>query len=148
MTLLLYLQCIAMFQCGQLVHLLLIKIPAVKKRTNAVNKAFLFIEWWKCDWNIIIATQVIGIAIIIGLDQILHWKPEIMDYVKWFFFFMGAFGSTVAMAKFSQYEKSITGLSDIKSNISDHMTGPAITVKDALEKGTFVTGKDVSKPTE
>jgi hypothetical protein len=103
-------------------------------------------EWWKCDWNIIIATQIIGVMIIIGLDQLLHWKPDIMEYVKWFFGFMGAFGSTVAMSKFSQYEKGIVGLADIKSNIADHFTGGTISVKDTLEKGAQAVGHDVSKP--
>lgn len=139
-----YLFCVVMFILGQAAHLFLIKIPAVKARSRAANKTFIFKEWWACDWNIIIGTQVIGALLIFGLDQIIYWKPGVLDYVKWFFAGMGAFGSTIAMAKGSQFEKQLTGLMDIKSNIADTVTGGTITVKDSIAKGSAATGTDVS----
>lgn len=143
-TFFLLIQCVLMFIFGQCVHLLLVKMPALKKRVRAVNKKFLFREWWDEDWNIIIGTQFIGAMVIIGLNEIVAWKPEILEYVRWFFAAVGAFGSTIAMSKYSQYEKTITGLMDIKSNISDTVTGGTTTVAETIEKGTQVTGQDIS----
>lgn len=128
-------QCILMFICGQTVHLLLVKMPAIKKRAGAVNKKFLFAEWWSEDWNIILGTQVIGIMIVLGLNELLNWKPEVLEYVKWFFGAVGAFGSTVAMSKYSQYEKMITGVMDVKANLSDAITGGTTTRAETIEKG-------------
>lgn len=147
MTLSLYIQCAAMFILGQALHLFLIKIPAVKARTRAANKTYLFKEWWNCDWNIILATAVIGCMAILGLDQLLNWKPAILEYVKWFFAGIGAFGSTIAMSKFSQYEKEITKILDFKANISDNVTGGTTTSKQTAERGAEVLGVDVTKPT-
>jgi len=141
----LILQCVLMFIFGQCVHLLLVKMPAIKKRVRAVNKKFLFKEWWNEDWNIIIGTQFIGAMFIIGLDQFLNWKPEVLEYTKWFFAAVGAFGSTIAMSKYSQYEKTVTALVDIKSNTFDTLAGPTESREDAIEKGRDLTGgKDVT----
>jgi hypothetical protein len=138
-------QCILMFIGGQALHLFLIKVPAIKTRARAANKQFIFKEWWECDWNIIIATQIIGALCIIGLNELAQWNPTILAYVRWFFAGIGAFGSTVAMSKFSQYEKELTRVLDIKSNIADVVTGGTKTVKDTIQKGHDATGQDVTK---
>jgi hypothetical protein len=144
MTKSLYIQCVAMFILGQAAHLFLIKVPAVKQRCRAANKPFTWKEWWNCDWNVVIGTQIVGALVIIGLDQLLNWKPFILDYVKWFFAGVGAFGSTVAMAKWSQYEKSLNALLDVKSNVADAITGGTTTVKETVEKGEAATGQEIS----
>lgn len=127
-------QYLIMNLCGQLLHLFLIKVPSQKAKARAVNKTFSWKEWWLCDWNVIVSTQIIFIALIVGWDQFVAWKPEIADVAKWFFLLVGAFGSTVAMAKFSSYEKNLMGLIDIKSNVSDEVTGGTTTVKETIEK--------------
>lgn len=124
MTLWLYTQCVIMFILGQALHVFLIKVPAVKERCRAANKPFSWGEWWGCDWNIIIATAIIGAMLILGLDQLLNWKPAILAYVKWFFGGFGAFGSTIALSKFSQFEKSLVKVIDLKSNIADGIDQP------------------------
>jgi len=119
MTISLYVQCVAMFVLGQALQIFLIKIPAVRERCRVSNKAFTIHDWFGCDWNIVVATFIIGAMLIIGLDQIVHWKPGILDYVKWFFAFVGAFGSNVALAKWSSFEKGLNNLIDIKTDIAD-----------------------------
>jgi hypothetical protein len=144
MTHQMYFFCVLMFILGQALHLFLIKLPSVRERCRAANKPFTMASWWSCDWSIVIGTFVIGCLLIVGLDEIVKWKPGVMDYVKWFFAGMGAFGSTIAMAKMSQFEKSLTDLINIKSNVSDAMTGGTITVKDTIQKGSDATGTDVT----
>lgn len=132
-----------MFIGGQGLHLFLVKIPSIKKRASAVSRPFVWSDWWSCDWNIIIATQIIGGMSIIGLDELVNWKPEILEYVRWFFAGIGAFGSTVAMAKFSSYEKTLTNLIDVKASVSDALTGGTTTVQDTINKGSEATGTDI-----
>lgn len=143
-----YAICVAMFILGQAAHLFLIKIPAVKARCNAANKIFYFKEWFNCDWNIIIGTQVIGALVLLGLKEVITWKPGVIEYVRWFFAGIGAFGSTIAMAKGSQFEKSLTGLLSMKSNVSDTVTGGTHTVNETIQKGTAATGQDVTQPNQ
>lgn len=138
-----YLICAAMSVLGQLAHLFLIKIPSIKNRARAANKAFIFREWWNSDWNVVLGTQVLILMLILGLKEFLTWKPGVIDYVRWFFGLFGAFGSTVAMAKGSSFEKNLTGLIDVKSNVADAVTGGTSTIQDTVQKGTEATGHQI-----
>lgn len=140
-----YALCVAMFILGQAAHLFLIKIPSVKARCRAANKSFYFKEWWSCDWNIIIGTQVIGALVLLGLKELVTWRPGVIEYVRWFFAGIGAFGSTIAMAKGSQFEKSLTGLLSVKSNVSDAVTGGTETVQETIVRGSDATGQNITK---
>ena len=119
MTLSLYIQCVAMFIGGQLLQLFWLKIPSLKKRAKAANYKFSIKEYWAEDWYLIAGTEVLGAMVIIGLNEITHWKPEIIDVVKWFFGGIGAFGSSVILSKLSAYEKKLSEVIDVKTNISD-----------------------------
>jgi hypothetical protein len=141
-----YLYCVVMFILGQAFHLFLVKIPAIKKRCKAANKKFYFTEWWAEDWNVIIGTQVVGAMVILGLKEIVTWKPGVIEYVRWFFAAVGAFGSVVAMAKASQFEANLTHLLSIKSNVSDAVSGRASNAQDAITQGSEATGRDVTTP--
>ena len=141
-----YLICVIMSILGQAAHLFLLKIPAIKQRSRAANKTFYFKEWWAADWNVIIGTQVLIAMLVLGLKEFLYWKPGVAEYVRWFFGLFGAFGSVVAMAKGSSFEKNLVGLLDVKSNIADAVTGGTHTIEETIEKGTEVTGQQV-KPT-
>lgn len=143
-----YFLCIVMSLLGQGLHLFLIKIPALKVRSAAANKQFSFRDWIKCDWNIVIGTQIVIAMFTIGIDEFLKWKPDVVEYIKWFFAAIGAFGSTVAMSLLSKYEKGLMKLLDIKSNIADAVTGGTTTVQETIDKGSFQTGTDVSKKPE
>lgn len=116
----LILQCIAMFIGGQLLQVFLVKLPAVKKRCLNANVEFSFKEYWKEDKYLIIATAIAGGMLIVGLNEIVHWKPVILNYVKWFFATVGAFGSSVVLSRFSVFEKRIQQIVDIKTNIADN----------------------------
>jgi hypothetical protein len=128
---------------GQFLQLLLVKIPMIKRKCNAANKNFSWVDWWNCDWHIVIGTMVLVALLIVGLDEFLNWKPNVLEYIKWFFAGIGAFGSTVTMAYLSKYESQIMALLDIKSNVSDAVTGGTNTVKETVEKGEAATGQEI-----
>ncbi len=123
MTLSLYLQCVAMYILGQAIDLFLFKIPELRKMYANANEDFVWSKYWKSDWNTIIGTQLIGVALVIGFDQITHWKPWIVDYTKWFFGAFGAWGSSIVVAKGSAAKKYIMRVIDNKTNIADKVTG-------------------------
>lgn len=122
MTTSLYLQCIAMFLLGQGVDLFLMKIPELRDLYKKANENFSWHKYWESDWNVIVGTMLFGAMCIIGLDQILKLKPEILDYVKWFFAGVGGFGSAIIVSKWSKCKKYIMGIIDNKTNIADDKT--------------------------
>lgn len=133
MTLWLYAQCIIFFFCGQLLHLFWLKIPALKKRAAAAKRPFSLKEYYKADWHIMAGTQIAGAMLILGIDELTHWKPEILDAVKFFFGGFGAFGSSVMMNKLSVYEKRLLSVIDIKSGVADDQTAKEALISDGEE---------------
>lgn len=124
MTISLYLQCVAMFLLGQATDLFLIKIPEYKKLYNKANEDFSWKKYWQSDWFLIIGTQVVGAMLIIGLDQVIYWKPGILEYVKWFFAGVGLGGSSLILSKWSQCKKYIMAIIDFKTNKADGLPQP------------------------
>lgn len=133
-----------MFLLGQILHLMWVKIPSIKKKAAANNKKFLFDEWLAEDWNLIIGLNVFAMMLFIGLDQILHFKPEIIDYVRWFFAFIGSTGSSIAM-RYSKYDGNLLKMLDIKSNIAGAIIGETQSVQETIDKGSAATGQDMTK---
>jgi len=114
-----YLFCVVMYILGQALQLFWVKIPALKKRCTVANVEFAISAWWKEDWNIVIGNMIFGAILIFALNEVVQWKPIVLDYVKWFFAFMGAFGSSVAMTKWGNFEKMLNTIVDKKTNIAD-----------------------------
>lgn len=141
----LYIQSIFMFILGQVLYLLWIKVPSLKIKAASANKPFSYSDLWECDANVIIGLNVLGISLFIGLDQVLHYKPEAINYLKWLFWLVGAFGCTVGFKYFSRYEKTLISILDKKSNGFDAVMGSATTVKEVIEKAAE-QGIDATKP--
>lgn len=121
MTPWLYIQCVLMFIFGQGFCLFFIDIQHTKKLYKTAQLDFDWKAWWKHDWNIVIGVQFIGAMAILGLDQILHLKPQMLEIVKWFFAFLGAFGSAIG-TRFSQYRKIALDVFDgFMSNKADQV---------------------------
>lgn len=123
MTPKLYGFCVAFWIMGQVVDLMLLTIPELKELYRKANKDFSMTEYWKHDWNKIIGIQVLGAMLILGLDQILHWKPQALEYIKWGFGLCGMIASTVA-GRYGKYKKSIMSIIDKKTNIADGIEEP------------------------
>ena len=104
---------------GQALQVLLIKIPDLKKRAKIANQLFIWKDWWSSDSNLVWGTFAFGAMVIIGFDEVTHYKPEILHAVKWFFAGIGAFGSNFVMAKWSKYGKYFDDVTDEKTNIAD-----------------------------
>lgn len=124
MTISLYLQCSAMFLLGQAVDLFFLKIPEYKSLFKKANEDFSWKKYWQSDWYLIVGTQLIGAMLILGLNEIIQWKPLILNYVKWFFGGVGLAGSALIISKLSQCKKYIMGIIDFKTNKADGIVQP------------------------
>lgn len=125
MTRELYGWCILLFFIGQAATLFLVDIPEHKKLAKTANHDWSWAEWWSKDWNMIIGTQLIGIIVFIVLDEILHFRPGIIDMIKGFFATFGIIASLLA-SKFGSYRKMVMKIMDRKTNYADGKTAEVI----------------------
>ena len=122
MTTELLIWCGVMYLLGQLFHLFVNKIPALKKRATAANYEFKVSDYWKEEWYLVLGALVFGIMLVIGVSEILTWKPEVAKFVRWFFGFVGYFFNSLIVGKLGQYEKKLSNLIDLKTNIADQVS--------------------------
>ncbi len=144
----LYFFCIVMYLLGQALYLFLFTIPSLKQKGRIANKPFTWGDWWACDWNIVIGNFIIAAMLTIGLKEFVRWKPDVLEFVQWFFAGAGMLATSIVQQRLGQFSKGLNSLLDVKANISDTVTGTTTTVKEAVEKGTDVTGQDVSTQTK
>lgn len=119
LTFWLYAQCVLMFLLGQAVDLLLIKIPELRKLWSKSNEAFSWKKYWNSDWNVIIGTFALGAMLFLGLDQIIKFKPWVLDWVKWICGGAGFMMSSIIVSRASRAKKFIMSIIDKKTNIAD-----------------------------
>lgn len=123
MTPKLYALCVAFWFLGQGVDLMLLTIPTLRELFKKANMEFSMKEYWKHDWNKIIGIQLLGIMLILGLEQIIHWKPQVLVYASGSFGLAGMIASTIA-SRYGKYKKAIMSVIDKKTNIADGIETP------------------------
>lgn len=114
----LYLWIVLMFLIGQAVCFFAIDVPTLRELYKKSNETFSLAKWWEHDWNIFITVQLIGITLLIGLPEILHWKPTWIEKIRWGSWGLGFIGSGIA-TRLSKYRKAIFKVVDKKTNIAD-----------------------------
>jgi len=105
---------------GQLFHVLVIKLPALKKRATDANTTFNPAQYFKDDWLALTASLVTILICIFLFDEITGAYPSIVKYAKFFFIFVGYTGSSVLLGALSRADKKIQKVVDTKTNIADH----------------------------
>lgn len=144
MTTSILIECIEMFIGAQILDLLLIQVPKLRRNAAAANKPFKFKEWWSCDWNLILAGPVFMIVVTIGYEELIGFNPAFSKYARWIYAGIGGFGSSILMENWGKYGKNITQLFSLKSNISDVVTGGTTTVQDTIKKGEERLNQDIT----
>lgn len=117
----LYISCFIIGLVGILFHVFVIKLPSVKEQYRVGNKAFSIQQYLADDWIALGGSLVTLIAFVLFIDEVLKWKPAIIDYIKFLFFFIGYTGSSVLLALLSQATKKINSVVDIKTNELDEL---------------------------
>jgi uncharacterized membrane protein len=122
MTSSLYYQCMLAGTLGILFHMLVIKYPDLKKRAAAANSSLTLKSFLSDDWGSMMASFVTVIIGILIVDELLYIKPEMVNYIKFFFATVGYMGSSVLQLVFGIANKKILNIIDTKTNIADGVT--------------------------
>lgn len=121
MTLHLYLACFAIALIGMALNTAL-KMKSLQDKARAANVEFKPGKYFSDDWLSITASLLTIIMFLLFLDNILKWKPAVIDYVKIGFAFIGYTGSDIASRLFGVVNKKINNVIDTKTNIADNVT--------------------------
>jgi hypothetical protein len=115
----LYIQCLALGILGLLFHLFAMKIPAVRSRAKAANMPFTLKAYFAEDYPAVIASLITVIIAVLCVDELVGYKPAIMDYLKFFFVFVGFTGSSILISVLGRFDASIKTIVDVKTDIAD-----------------------------
>jgi uncharacterized integral membrane protein len=123
MTQHLFLTCFLAGTLGILLQIFVVKLPSLKTKSEAANRPFVVSEYFKDDWMSIVGSFLALAILIVCLDELINFKPSVVDYIKWLFAFVGFTGSSLIQAAFSVTNKKIMQVIDEKTNIADNKTG-------------------------
>jgi hypothetical protein len=99
----------------------ILKMKSLQDKARAANVEFKVRQYFSNDWLSITASLLTIIMFLLFLDNILNWKPTIIDYVKIGFAFIGYTGSDIASRLFGVVNKKINNVIDTKTNIADNV---------------------------
>ena len=120
MTFTLYLTCFFVALVGMALQTVL-KMKSLQEKARAANVEFKIRQYFSNDWISIVASLLTIIMFLLFLDNILKWKPVIVDYIKVGFAFVGYTGSDIASRLFGVVNKKINNVIDEKTNIADNV---------------------------
>lgn len=120
MTFQLYIECLSIAFIGMALQTAL-KMKSLQDKARAANVEFKIKQYFSNDWLSIVASILTIIMFLLFLDNILKWKPVIVDYVKIGFAFIGYTGSDIASRLFGVVNKKINNVIDEKTNIADNI---------------------------
>lgn len=118
MTFTLYATCFGVALVGMALQTVL-KMKSLQDKAKAANLTFKPVHYFREDWLSITASVLTIILFLLFLDNILKWKPVIVDYIKIGFAFVGYTGSDIASRLFGVVNRKINNVIDVKTNIAD-----------------------------
>jgi hypothetical protein len=104
---------------GLLFHVFVIKLPALKKRSAVANIHFSFGNYLQDDWIALSASVIALIIALMGIDELIKYKPIVGEFVKWLFVFVGYTGSSTLQALLSKTDTAINKIVDRKTDVAD-----------------------------
>lgn len=122
MTFYLYLQLFVVALVGMALHTAL-KMKSLQDKARLANVQFKLRNYFAQDWLSITASILTIIMFLFFIDNILHWKPQAMQYLKIGMAFVGYSGSDIASRLFSVVNKKINNAIDYKTTAADMATG-------------------------
>lgn len=116
----LYIETAVLGVLGILFHIFVVKIPSLRRRSAVANEKFSLKGYFIDDYPAIIASFITVAVCILTLDELIGYRPSLLKYVKYFFFFVGYTGSSILLAVLSKTSKAINSVVDIKTDIADN----------------------------
>lgn len=114
----LYLTCFGVALVGMTLQIVL-KLKSLQDKATAANVEFNARIYFRKDWLSTIASLLTIILFLLFIDNILKWKPAVVDFLKIFFGFVGYTGSDIASRLFSVVNKQINNVIDLKTGPTD-----------------------------
>lgn len=97
---------------GYLLALLLaffwVSVPYYKAKWENTGKEFSLKKFWQASWNVNIGNIVFGVLLMIGVDMLLSYFPNIKidpKLIPGLFILLAAFGAPIAMKKWGGTQK-------------------------------------------
>jgi hypothetical protein len=118
MTLHLYVACFAIALIGMALHMAL-KMKSLQDKARAANVVFKARQYFHDDWLSILGSLLTIFMFLLFIDNVLKWKPALIDFVKIFFAFVGYTGSDIASRLFGVLNTKINSVIDQKANALD-----------------------------
>jgi hypothetical protein len=107
---------------GLLLQVFVLKIPQAKAKAKVANHPFSLKLWFAEDWTILAGNIVAVFLLLTFVDHLIALKPGIKHYIELLFAFVGFTGSSVFMAAFSKFDKTVMKTIDEKTDIADGIT--------------------------
>lgn len=101
---------------GILFHIFVIKIPGLRARAKVANERFSFSQYLADDYPGIVASFVTLALAILALDEVIGYRPSLLKFIKYFYFFVGYTGSSILLAVLSKTSKAINAIVDTKTD--------------------------------
>lgn len=127
MSMHLYLACFAIALIGMALHIAL-KMKSLQDKARAANVVFKSRQYFADDWLSITGSLLTIFMFLLFIDNVLKWKPALIDFVKIFFAFVGYTGSDIASRLFGVLNTKINSVIDQKSNALDGNNTPTTKV--------------------
>lgn len=113
MNIMLYLACFGVALVGMALQMVL-KLQSLQNKAAAANVEFNGRLYLRKDWLSIVASLLTIVLFLLFIDNILKWKPQIVDFLKIFFGFVGYTGSDIASRLFSVVNRQINNVINLK----------------------------------
>lgn len=109
------------FFCGLLgiLFMVLIKLKALKTRTEVANEKFNVITYFKDDYITLLLSLVTVLIALVTVKAAVHYKPGLSDWLYAIFVGVGYMGTSILTAFFSRAEERINKVIDTKTDIAD-----------------------------
>lgn len=125
-----YLICFGTGILGILFHVFALKLPALKKRCNAAGKDFSVRDYVKDDW-LALSSSVLSLLIsIVVLDEVVKFKPFIVEYLKFFFVFVGYTGSSVLQSILGKTDRALNKMINDSPDLANKEDGNGAVIPD------------------
>jgi len=121
MTIVMYLWCFLAVELGQALQVAL-KMKSISDKAKLSSLEFSTNSYFKDDKWGLIAGLISNLAFLMFVDELVKIKPEIVDYLKFGFFFVGYTGSDIILRFMSVANKKINAGIDIKTTKADEQS--------------------------
>lgn len=98
----------------------LLKINKLQQQSKLANHEFHFADYFKNDMVTVLLNVITLAVAIIAMDEIVKYKPQVLAYIKWCFFFIGYTGSSLLNSVLSKTQAGLNKIIDAKTDLADY----------------------------